>query len=121
MTKKYKVYSCSVSPSNYELRDYVSSLRGNRDPSVRVIAATSSWKKFAELLEHRSSVSYLRNYGSLTANDKEIEFCTQNPEKIFYSIQFTSCSYDGNYYEYPNLPPLEKRMKPPKETCRKQY
>lgn len=48
----------------------------------RVVIATTSWKKAAELTG--MSVNYIRKYGSITGNSTEIAHCLKFPNTPFY-------------------------------------
>jgi hypothetical protein len=83
MARKLKVYGTSAVHLNYV-------------GQCRAVCATTSWARFARLLDEqsvmgRASGSTLRTYGSITANPQEVETAMHEPETVF--LEPTRSSY----------------------------
>jgi hypothetical protein len=75
MARKLKVYGTSAVHLNYI-------------GQCRAVCATTSWARFARLLDEQGvpadrSVSGLREYGSITFNAGEVETAMHEPETVF--------------------------------------
>lgn len=56
-----------------------------QDRPVRVIVATTSWKRASEICN--SSLGHIRAFWSITGNREEIRWATANPEQMLVSSE----------------------------------
>lgn len=76
--KQLKVYGSTLFVSRLP-KEHVG---GNGNTQQRVVVATTTWKRAAELLGQ--TLGTLKNYASITGNDAEVAHCLSHPEKPFY-------------------------------------
>ena len=58
-------------------------LKFRNGEQVRVIAAARSWKHFAQLTG--MTLGHVRNYGSITGNEIEIEAASKRPGELLWT------------------------------------